>query len=53
MYMKSIFFLRPGRVKPTEAYYSRFEEAIPTIELDKCTATTRVELNMTHAGGYN
>ena len=49
----TIFCMRKGRDKPTEAYYRQFEAAISTAELVKCNATTHIELNKAYADGYD
>ena len=36
-----------------EAYYRRFEAAIPTYELEKWNVTTHMELNNNYADGYD
>ena len=46
-----ILCLRQGQDEPTETYYQRFEAAISTHELEKCTDTTHMELNNIYAGG--
>ena len=51
--MRTIFFLRQGIYDPTEAYYRRFEEAISTAEMEKCTAKTHTKLNITYTVGDN
>ena len=51
MAMRTIFYLRQVRDKPTEAYYRRFEAAISTAELERCNATTHMELNKFYAYG--
>ena len=48
MVMRVILCLRQGQDETTEAYYWRFEASISTYELEKCTATTHVELNKTY-----
>ena len=49
--MQTIFCLRQGRYEPTEAYYRRFEADISTAELEKCNATTHIELNKAYVDG--
>ena len=44
MATRNIFFLRQGRDDPTEAYCRRFEAAISTDELEKCNATTHIDI---------
>ena len=51
--MRTIFCLRQGRYKPTEAYYRRFGAAISTAELEKCNTTTHIELNKSYLNGDN
>ena len=41
---RNIFCLRQGRDDPTEAYCRRFEAAISTDELEKCNATTHIDI---------
>ena len=53
MYMREIFCLRQGQDETTKAYYQRFEAAISTSELEKCTPIPHVEINNTYAGGDN
>ena len=49
--MRTIFCLKQGRDEPTEEYYRQFEAAVSTSELEKCNATTYIELNKTYADG--
>ena len=50
---REILYLGQGQDEYTKAYYRRFEEAISTYELAKCTATTQMELNKTYTRGNN
>ena len=49
--MRNIFLLRQGIDDPKEAHCRKFEEAIATTELEKCNATTHIELNKDYADG--
>ena len=51
--MRTIFCLRQVIYEPMEAYYRQFEADISTAELEKCNATTRIELNKAYAGVDN
>ena len=53
MAMRTVLCSRQGRDYPTEAQYGRFEVAIPTAELEKCNATTHMELNKPYSDGDN
>ena len=53
MSVRAILCLRQGNDKPMEAYYIRFESSISTYELEKCNATTQMELNKSYANGYD
>ena len=50
---REILYLGQGQDEYTKAYYRRFEEAISTYELAKCTDTTQMELNKTYTRGNN
>ena len=49
MATRTIFCLRQGRDEPTEVYSRIFEAAISTDDLEKCNATTHMELNKAYA----
>ena len=51
MAMMTIFCLIQGKDEPTEDYYRIFEAAISTSELEKCNATSHIELNKAYANG--
>ena len=51
MDMSTIFCLRQGRDKPTEAYCRIFEAAISTADLKKCNTTIHMKLNKAYANG--
>ena len=53
MDMRDIFCLKQGIDDPIKAYYQRFEAAISTSKLVKCTATTHMELKNTYLEGDN
>ena len=53
MAMRTIFCLRQVIYEPTEAYHIQFEAAISAAELEKCNATTHIELNRSYADGDN
>ena len=44
--MRDLLYLRMGQYEPTKAYIS-------TTKLEKCTATTHVDLNKTYTRGNN
>ena len=43
--IRTILCTRQVRDEPTEAYYRIFEADISTDDLEKCSATTQMELN--------
>ena len=47
--MSTIFCQRQGSNEPAEAYCRIFESAISMSELEKCNATTHMELNKSYA----
>ena len=49
--MITILCLIKGRDEPTEAYSRRFEAIVSTAELEKCNATTHIELNKAYTNG--
>ena len=53
MAMRNILCLRQGKDEPMEAYYRIFEAAISTADMEKCNATTNMELNKAYENGDN
>ena len=51
MSMSTILCQRQIREKPKEAYYRRFEAAIPVDEVEKCNTTPHMESNKSYAYG--
>ena len=51
--IRTIFCLIQVRDESIEAYYGVFEAAISTADLEKCNATTHIELNIVYANVDN
>ena len=46
---RTIFYMIQVRDDPTEAYYRIFEASVSTADMEKCNATTHMELNKAYA----